>query len=693
MTARFKIDGLAVEGFKAFSISQDIAISGRNCFLFGPNARGKSSVIEAIRWCLFGSERDSDVRNRFREGADCKVELRLKDEVGIWRIERQLRPGSLRSDVRITNPAGGEVGLRDILPNLSPLGGSGGVAVFFSAQQAARARAYGDLSRFQEVLYAHLGLTEAERLCDQLATLLEEQLQIERQRSEEVEIAKRALAEQLRAAESRLENLLRTPPWELNEPPTRSASAIRIRAFVSDLAHALGAAHDAGLQSLEALAEAEKWVRESASTRKEALDRSAKAAKAEYDALSARVCTIQAVCRTAESARERANQIAKQVSDICSDEDVKNLDARLKSASARLNEAMIITKARSTLAPVVGIHLGFCPICGSACDGGSLSRRINSDVEHAIPAETRAAQEVQNLEKAKALTDQMDGAVKEERAAKSEADKTVRELANDLKCGEGDWQTAADSRLAELQQRSAEFVRESKDVAGYITRQLARITAFRNEWAYHEFRDEVQRLRGELDDGLKPARETLRDLEDLRFKTQQLLAAIREEFDAAVDRSLPMVSEQLTEAYRRLTGHPAFDILRVERTQGPDKLAIRVGSTHASVPWSRPEDVLNQGAYTALGLVPHLVFSGLHAEGAELNILIVDDPAQSFDTSHIELLVGELRRASDRAQLILATHEEDRFRPIVEQCFPQDSFQILRVTDFQIDRGPTIEQR
>jgi hypothetical protein len=164
-----------------------------------------------------------------------------------------------------------------------------------------------------------------------------------------------------------------------------------------------------------------------------------------------------------------------------------------------------------------------------------------------------------------------------------------------------------------------------------------------------------------------------------------------EEFDAAVDRALPTVSGQLTEAFRRLTDHPAFDILRVERAEGPDKMLVRVGSTRASVPWSRPEDVLNGGAYAALGLIPHFVFSGFHAEQAELNVLIVDDPSQSFDTTHVKLLLEELRRASEHAQLLLATHEEERFLPIVRELFPQDSFTVIRVTDFRPDRGPAIE--
>src|SRR5438309_506391 len=95
--ARYRIDSLVVEGFKAFSAPQEVVISGKHCFLFGANARGKSSIVEAIRWCLFGSERDSDVRNRFSEGADCRAALRLRDATGLWRLERRLRPGLLRS--------------------------------------------------------------------------------------------------------------------------------------------------------------------------------------------------------------------------------------------------------------------------------------------------------------------------------------------------------------------------------------------------------------------------------------------------------------------------------------------------------------------------------------------------------------------------------------------------------------------
>src|SRR6266536_3195582 len=117
---------MVVGGFKAFGVSQEIALAGRHCFLFGANARGKSSILEAIRWCLFGLERDSDVRNRFSEAVDCRVELRLRDPTGLWRLERRLRPGQLRSDLTIRSPDGEEVTQQQALPNLVRLGTGAG---------------------------------------------------------------------------------------------------------------------------------------------------------------------------------------------------------------------------------------------------------------------------------------------------------------------------------------------------------------------------------------------------------------------------------------------------------------------------------------------------------------------------------------------------------------------------------------
>ena len=51
--AAFRIHRLHIEGFKAFTEPQTVDIGG-HVFVFGRNSLGKSSVVEAVRWCLFG---------------------------------------------------------------------------------------------------------------------------------------------------------------------------------------------------------------------------------------------------------------------------------------------------------------------------------------------------------------------------------------------------------------------------------------------------------------------------------------------------------------------------------------------------------------------------------------------------------------------------------------------------------------
>lgn len=106
-TATFRLQRIGVEGFKAFVAPQSFDI-GEHLFVFGKNGLGKSSVVEAIRWCLFGlaDRPEAEVRNVFYSAGECRVELDLKGPDGIWKMQRRLRPGSGRSDVTIQDPAG-----------------------------------------------------------------------------------------------------------------------------------------------------------------------------------------------------------------------------------------------------------------------------------------------------------------------------------------------------------------------------------------------------------------------------------------------------------------------------------------------------------------------------------------------------------------------------------------------------------
>ena len=169
--------------------------------------------------------------------------------------------------------------------------------------------------------------------------------------------------------------------------------------------------------------------------------------------------------------------------------------------------------------------------------------------------------------------------------------------------------------------------------------------------------------------------------------------ALQESFNSTLNKTLPQISALMTKVYGRLTQQASFPEIVVD--PGPPderrRLRVRVASEHTTGESFDPTEVLNGQALNALNLVPYFVFSQFHAEALELDCLLIDDPSQSFDTSRVELLMRELATAATHAQLIVASHEEDRFAPLVDKYFGSRPYRVLRVTSFSPDRGPGIE--
>ena len=92
--ANYRIISLVAEGFRGFTTPQSISFEGRNIFIFGQNGLGKSSVIEAIQWCLFGGT-DIQVRNNLYEKQECRVVLHLAGPKGKLTIRRELNLAAL----------------------------------------------------------------------------------------------------------------------------------------------------------------------------------------------------------------------------------------------------------------------------------------------------------------------------------------------------------------------------------------------------------------------------------------------------------------------------------------------------------------------------------------------------------------------------------------------------------------------
>ena len=164
-----------------------------------------------------------------------------------------------------------------------------------------------------------------------------------------------------------------------------------------------------------------------------------------------------------------------------------------------------------------------------------------------------------------------------------------------------------------------------------------------------------------------------------------------------MERSIPGLSENLSSVFRELTNHPSYNGVAVQKGNAneeklePARLELRVTSSRRPDE-TYPTNVLNGQAARALQLVPYFVFSDFWKDIMELDLLLIDDPSQSFDTSHIEHLMNVLKGVGSHTQLVVASHEEARIRPLAEQLFGLDECCIVRVTDFDPEEGPSLEQ-
>ena len=245
-------------------------------------------------------------------------------------------------------------------------------------------------------------------------------------------------------------------------------------------------------------------------------------------------------------------------------------------------------------------------------------------------------------------------------------------------------------KLAERIQQLELELTESGSLAAIKRNNLKNLHA---EVRFQGYRSREENLRHKLGSGLEPTREAHREFTDVLETMRTTRDALQETFNSTLDGTKPQINTLMTEVYDRLTHQASFPKIEVHSGPAGEARTLRVRVTSDRTPGEsfEPHEVLNGQAFNALNLVPYFVFSQFQAEALELDCLLIDDPSQSFDTSRVELLLQELAAAATHAQLIVASHEEERFTPFISQHFPSGSYRVLRVTSFAPDIGPTLE--
>ena len=695
--ANFKLHRIRIEGFKAFAAPQLIEI-GNHVFVFGRNGLGKSSVVEAIRWCLFGlADRPAaEVRNAFYSNGDCKVELELQGPDGIWTILRRLRTGSSgKSDLTILNPSGAKEDLTTVFPHFARLGPREGTHIIFASQQSSHRRPQADITNFDRVLYSYLQIENVPDLLNRLSRELEEQSVIERQLAQDLDNAEESLRTKIKNLSSRIDEILATAPWPGSSVPTNAETKSRIRAFVEDCGGNLVRPDGAPVTRGWLLKEAARAIEElSTATEHDMQERLTAAEKSLHEYATTK--------QTFEALNEKLTR-AQNAVDSCKQELRNNLGTTTKQKllddceefeRQNTKQADYITLVQQAERYVDEFSPEDCPVCDTSIERtkllSGLQRKIVSGLGSAEIAEalTKIRAKLKAVEAAELALDEAKAA---HRAVESET-ATARTKLEKVLGGPID-PSSSQQEMERLADRFTQLERDLAVSGSHMETKRETLKNLQAEARLHIYRKRRERLRHKLESGLQPTRDTLAEFADVLQALRAIKEALQESFNKTLDGTLPRISELMTDVFGRLTHQASFPkiVVRSSPTDAERTLRVHVTSNRTPGQFFKPAEVLNGQAVNALNLVPYFVFSKFQAEALELDCLLIDDPSQSFDTSRVELLMRELKTAAKHAQLIVASHEENRFAPIIGKYFKPGSYRLLHVTAFDPEVGPTLE--
>jgi recombinational DNA repair ATPase RecF len=691
---KYRVNAVTVEGFGGFTEPQQVTISQKHTFVFGPNGQGKSSVLEAIRWCLFGQAQrpGAEVRNTYYPLRECTVTLELASPSDSLTLRRKLRPGAAQSELTITDTSGAEPRLTDVFPHLARLGPKEGTHIIVAGQQAAARRPQADISDFGRVLYSYLDVEDVPDLIKLLDELIQEKT-VERERlAGALEGLIAEARNKLTKVELQLAELLRTSPWDAKTPPVFAETTRKIDAFYAEIIRLAGETPQDGLTLEQKLDAAERAARTLMTAARSDLEIRLREQRARLSVLQNAHGTLTAAREQYKASDALLKEHQTALAALLEGRTVDEWTAELTTAQGRMSYQQIRADLLRRAHELYDREpFDRCPVCGTLKTADGLLASITA----AHAADSKEGEDLSQM--CDALRDKLKRAAELNVAIRQAAEAMARHKAAEEQAlaslkkllGSGDTPTDQQISLAiaALVESTATLQNQVTGAGQALLEREKAIKALRAEFRFQQYQTEAARLRRILTERIKDPQAIFDEYQSLVRTTAELKQIIEAEFDRAVATAIPPLSAMMTEVYKRLTQQVSFDKVLIDKSGGA--LALFVGSSRRPGRHN-PDDVLNGQANSALRLVPYFVFSEFQQEALELELLLIDDPSQSFDTSHVGILLEELRKIASRTQLIIASHEREKFEPALDKYFDKQDIRILGVQSFDPLKGPSI---
>lgn len=717
-----KLQTIEVEAFRAFNRSATIDLSGDVVLLHGRNGFGKTTIFDAVSWCLFGSSKrfggsrdfsraDANfVTNAFRTPGDERVRLTIGDGAKEIIAERKGSEFFLYDADNVENGAAGERRVLELIGFQSVEDES--IRLFqrrardsfsrsfllqqeqlsaFITSEIPRQRfdAFAELFSLTPIreFYSHL-VSESGKAGQQADSV---------HRQEDLEAAQlRQLERQLNRENARVTQVLQQSS---TAQASRAAAIGRLRSLLSDAKDLVG---DITWNEEDLVGVLDSALID-LTTRIESTDRTV----SQLQHVSDRMPLVsgwssQLEVLTSEAMDLETAATAKRVEIQQIEERLTTERAALTELEGALSSAQSASRRLQSLLSdaIEAITDDTCPICSKPIPRTELIERLRERLQASDPDTTvlvsrrqGITDNIQTIEEEHLVAGRelrrLETALQERKGQIAELERSISEVQQALSDHP---ELPAHASAQELDERIAtnlERKRTGEKLASDLKSLKPALELLQGREQIGVLEQEVNQRRAVVDAFEERRKAYLR----ARGVLDALVAASRRAERHVVEDFITRFKGPIQTAYRWLAPHPLFGDLDFEFQDFDEagELYFKVSNDTAQL---NPATTFSSSQSNALALA---VFLALNASQrwSPLQIALIDDPVQNLDDVNVLALVDFLRNVAKDRQLILSTSSPSLHRLLMDKLRPTDEghTMITHVFSALMPGGPSIEPR
>lgn len=721
-----KIKKVEIEGFRGFTQKTSIEFKNPVTLLHGGNHQGKSSVLNAIEWCLYGDEcigEKSGIRERVGKGEmawrvvndnseKAQVELEIKGEQGGFTITRTEAKGKGKKgkSIKISLPNGTEKEVDEAdqeIARLLRVSFKDFATTVYQHQETIHDFVIQTPSEQSAVMDRLLGLSDYRNILDGIKK--SDVLKVQRELTEEFNKFQTRLQEAIKIRQKDLDDKRsKAKERELGEEELNENKLLELVEStikdISNFARLLGLTTTAisppsdwkntELFIIDIKKECSRLWAESPEVKEQSEQQKKRSEivslksqhETQYLNFKSKKKELQDFERENSNKDEIDNKIRKAF------EEIEAIDKEIKRTSPK---AKLIEEGISILKSSAPSDAEICPLCGEKVS--NLLEHLRKEWEEKIKAQVQELKKQQeelgkkktDFERLKKELVRLDEDTQREKERLKEAINNISEFLHKELTAKDDPAAILSIEIKNINSRLKEIEDAIKSKRSTIDAILEKTDIMNLLYDILLFKNKLEEINQIQKTSEYQTQEKIRtDVSNLVRDVEELSKIIKSCMLKEAEEKIDSARSAIDYYFRRITNNPAFQTLNIKVEE--DKKTGGNFYIFEDQDGKKPIPILSQGDMNSLALSIFLGLTKASGDSHPLGFILMDDSSQSLDSQQKARLVEIFNELSDIKNITVSTMDTELQQLLKDNITKVKT--IYKFSDWTPDSGPKISK-